>query len=107
MVKDKINNNEERFDFDANDFKNYLNSIIHEWSKTLTTLVFTLVPIFFILDYFTMPKELLPRFGVYRLVSTLIALTQYFFIRHTRPSNLSNVHGYLVSVIVGRANSGL
>ena len=61
-MKSDIDNNTEKFDFDSNDFEPYLNSIIHEWLKTLTTFNFTLVPAFFILDYFTMPKELLPRF---------------------------------------------
>ncbi|MHA2010611.1 MAG: hypothetical protein ACW980_25145, partial [Promethearchaeota archaeon] len=48
---------------EATAFQNYLNGIIHEGLKTLTALGYTLVPIFFLLDFFTMPKDLLPRFG--------------------------------------------
>ena len=100
-MKNKNGKNSAEFNFDENDFSQYLDSIIHEWSKTLTTLVYTLVPIFFLLDYFTMPKELLPRFGVYRLISTFICLAQYFIIRNTKPSNASYYHGYFVSINVG------
>jgi serine phosphatase RsbU (regulator of sigma subunit) len=91
----------EKFLFDENDFPNYLENIIHQWLKTLTTLAYTLVPAFFLLDYFTMPKELLPRFGVYRLVSTLICLVQYFIIRNSKPGNATYYHGYFVSINVG------
>jgi sigma-B regulation protein RsbU (phosphoserine phosphatase) len=45
----------------------------------------------------------LPRFGVYRLISTLICLAQYFVIRNTRPGNSSYYHGYFVSINVGGA----
>ena len=100
-MKSKDSNKSAEFNFEENDFTQYLDNIIHEWSKTLTTLAFTLVPAFFLLDYFTMPKELLPRFGVYRLLSTLICLAQYFVIRNTRPGNSSYYHGYFVSINVG------
>jgi hypothetical protein len=86
---------------EATAFQTYLNGIIHEGLKTLTALGYTLVPIFFLLDFFTMPKELLPRFGIYRLISTLLVLFQYFIIRYTKPSNLSYFHGYFVSINVG------
>jgi sigma-B regulation protein RsbU (phosphoserine phosphatase) len=100
-VKGKDSNKSAEFSFDEHDFPRYLESIIHDWSTTLTTLVCTLVPAFFLLDYFTMPKELLPRFGVYRLISTLICLAQYFVIRNTKPGNSSYYHGYFVSINVG------
>jgi len=100
-VNRKTGDISEEFKFGETDFPKYLDSIIHEWSKVLTALAYTLVPAFFLLDYFTMPKELLPRFGVYRLVSTLICLIQYFVIRHSKPSNASYYHGYFVSINVG------
>lgn len=100
-MKSKDRNKSAEFSFDGNDFSQYLDNIIHEWSKTLTTLAYTLVPTFFLLDYFTMPKELLPRFGIYRLISTVICLALYFVIRNTRPSNSSYYHGYFVSINVG------
>jgi sigma-B regulation protein RsbU (phosphoserine phosphatase) len=101
MLKTDLQENTERFPFDVDDFGNYLNGIIHDWLRTLTALAFTLVPAFFILDYFTMPKDLLPRFGVYRLISTLVVLIQYFIVRHTQPTKFSYIHGYLVSLNVG------
>ncbi len=91
----------EKFQYGENDFPKYLESIIHQWLKTLTTLAYTLVPAFFLLDYFTMPNDLLPRFGVYRLASTLICLVQYFMIRNTKPGNATYYHGYFVSINVG------
>ena len=101
MVNSKTINNSEKFEFGEKDFPIYLESIIHEWLKTLTALAYTLVPAFFLLDYFTMPRELLPRFGVYRLCSTVLCLTQYFIIRNTKPGNASYYHGYFVSINVG------
>ena len=100
-MKHEMGDNSAEFNFDENDFPRYLDSIIHEWSKTLTALVYTLVPIFFLLDYFMMPKEFLPRFGIYRLISTLTCIIQYCIIRHTKPSNASYYHGYFVSINVG------
>lgn len=79
----------------------YIQSLIHEWSKTLTALGFTLVPLFFVLDIFMMPRELLPRFAIYRLVCTLIVIAQHFVIRFTRPSRFSFLHGYFFSIVVG------
>lgn len=82
-------------------FEEYQNNILHQWLKTLTILGFTLVPIFFLLDYFSMPAELLPRFGTYRLVSTILLLIQYFIVRHTKPSRLSFLHGYFAVINMG------
>ncbi|PKL17228.1 MAG: LacI family transcriptional regulator [Spirochaetae bacterium HGW-Spirochaetae-5] len=82
-------------------FNEYLHKIIHEWSITLSALAFILVPLFFILDYFTMPQHLLPKFAAYRLIATVVPLTQYFIIKKTSPGMLSHIHGYLVSLVVG------
>lgn len=98
-----MNKNIDEFSFDAHQFEDYLNRIIHEWLLTLTALAFTLVPIFFLLDYFTMPQNLIARFGTYRLISTILALAQYFMIRNSKPSLASYYHGYFVSINVGGA----
>ncbi|MFH0974893.1 MAG: SpoIIE family protein phosphatase [Spirochaetota bacterium] len=82
-------------------FRKFLFAIIHEWSITLTALAFTLVPVFFILDFFTMPEELLPRFAFYRIVATAIPVLQYFMVKKTSPGRLSYIHGYLVTIVVG------
>lgn len=82
-------------------FDEYAQSIIHSWSKTLTALGFTLIPIFFILDVFMMPPQLLARFALYRLVTTGLVLAQHMVIRHTKPSRFSVWHGYFFSIIAG------
>jgi len=69
------------FDFDASDFSTYLNKIIHEWSKTVVILVFVLVPVFSILDYFAVPQSLQSTFASYRLVCASIAIGQYIVLR--------------------------
>ena len=94
-------NSDEPFNYEENDFDLYLNRIIHEWLKTLTILAYILVPMFFFLDYFLMPPELLPKFGVYRLISTVIVVIQYFIIRNTKPSRFSYFHGYFIAINVG------
>ncbi|UCH63504.1 MAG: SpoIIE family protein phosphatase [Fidelibacterota bacterium] len=101
MASDKTPYREESFSFGAGEFGKYMDSLIHEWLKTMMTVAFTLVPLFFILDFFTMPRELLPRFGVYRLVATVVLLLQYFSIRHSRPGLVSYLHAYFASIIVG------
>ncbi len=100
-MKTGLNDSGSQADFADNLFQDYLNNIVHDWLKTLTALACALVPAFFILDYFTMPKDLLPRFGIYRLVSTLIVTVQWFIIRYTKPSNKSYYHGYLASINIG------
>jgi len=85
----------------AEDFNDYLNSILHDWLKTLTTLGCALIPAFFILDYFTMPTDLLPRFGIYRLSSTVIFFIQWYVVRKTKASPRSFYHGYLASLNAG------
>jgi len=86
---------------DSGGFENYLNEIIHEWLHTLTPIAFILVPLFFFLDYYTMPTELLQRIGIYRLISTLIIIVQYVIIRKTKPSKYSYIHAYIVSLNIG------
>ena len=82
-------------------FELFIYKIVHEWSTTLASLAFILVPLFFILDYFTMPRHLLPKFAVYRMIGTMIPILQYFIIRRTSPGKLSYIHGYLVTLVVG------
>jgi len=89
------------FDFQTDTFEDYVDGIIHEWLKTLTILGFTLVPLFMILDFFTMPAELLPRFGLYRLFSTVLLVAQHILIRRSRPSRFSYLHAFFSSIVVG------
>jgi sigma-B regulation protein RsbU (phosphoserine phosphatase) len=79
----------------------YLDHIVHDWLRTLTALGFTLIPAFYVLDMFMMPKELLPRFAVYRFVTEALVLAQFFIVRSTKPNRLSYLHGYFFSLVVG------
>lgn len=80
-------------------FDLYIDALTHDWLKTLTALGFTLVPLFLILDYFTMPAEKLKTFAIYRGAATGLMLLQHFWVRRTAPSRWSFVHGYVFSMI--------
>ncbi len=86
---------------DRNDFTGYQQTIIHSWLRTITALTFVLVPMFFVLDIFVTPPELLIRFAIYRTISTALALIQHFIVRYTKPSKFSFLHGYFVSFQAG------
>jgi hypothetical protein len=86
---------------EAGDFQSYQVGIIHDWLRTLTLLATVLVPLFFVLDAFVVPKPLLPRFALHRAVSGGLALVQFFIVLATRPSRWSYLHGYLISAQVG------
>ena len=94
-------NREDLAGFEVLEFDYYLNGILYEWLKTMTTIAFTLVPLFFILDYFTMPKELLTRFGTYRLASTVLLIAQYIIIRQFKSGKYSFLHAFIASLNVG------
>jgi len=79
----------------------YRNGLIHAWVGTTAALGFTLIPLFLVLDFFTMPPELLVRFAWVRGTVTLLVLIQFFVIKRTKPSRWSYVHGYIFSVLVG------
>jgi sigma-B regulation protein RsbU (phosphoserine phosphatase) len=100
IVENKLSVEEQAI-IGAKDFDQFLYRIIHDWLKTLTVLVITLVPLFLILDYFIVPKDLLGQVGLYRAIATIIVIIQYVVIRFTKPNPLSYLHGYIVSIIVG------
>ncbi len=81
-------------------FVDYADDLIHDWMKILAVLGVTLVPLFVLLDYVTMPTELLRRFAAYRAAATATSLAQFLILRATKPSKLSFVHGYIFSFLV-------
>jgi two-component system chemotaxis sensor kinase CheA len=83
------------------DFESYNIVIMHDWLTTLTLLAAGLVPFFFVLDIFMMPAALLPKFAVYRGLSSFLALIQFFIVRRSRPGKLSYLHAYFLSFQVG------
>ncbi len=85
----------------SGDLDQIVNGIVHDWLRTLTILLISLVPLFFFLDYYFVPRELLAWVGFYRLLGALIVIVQYFIIRTIRPSRFSLLHGYIVSIVVG------
>lgn len=95
------NNHLELLDFDAPDFSTYLNGIIHDWLKVLAVLAIILVPLFFVLDFFIVPNQLLTRVGIYRMISVALLVVQYVIIRYSSPKASSYYHGYFVSINVG------
>jgi len=93
----------ENLDFNVTDFRTHLNTILHQWLRTLTMFGYTLVPFFFILDYLSVPRHMLMTFGALRLASVVIILGQYFVIRLTKPGRYSYLHGYFITLNVGGA----
>jgi len=85
----------------------FLDALLHDWARTLAILGLTLVPIFFVLDNFMMPRELLPKFAWYRGICTALVIGQYFFLRITHPSRWSYLHGYFFSIVVGGTIAGM
>ncbi|OHD22212.1 MAG: hypothetical protein A2Y38_18255 [Spirochaetes bacterium GWB1_59_5] len=83
------------------DFRMYQIGIMHEWLTTLSLLGIILIPLFFVLDLFMMPATLLPRFAVFRGLSTFLAILQFIVVRRSRPSLWSYAHVYFLSFQIG------
>ncbi len=81
-------------------FSDYADGLIHDWMKILALLGVTLVPLFILLDYVTMPTELLRTFAAYRAIATVTSLAQFLLLRATKPHKWSFVHGYIFSFLV-------
>src|SRR5688572_3364946 len=81
-------------------FDEYRDVLIHDWMKILAIAGVVLIPLFLLLDYVTMPTELLRRFAAYRAAATATSLAQYLILRSSKPSRFSFVHGYVLSFLV-------
>lgn len=81
-------------------FQRYRDDLVHDWMKILAVLGVVLVPLFLVLDFYTMPRELLGRFAVYRGLATVAVLAQLIVLRATSPSRYSFLHGYVFSMLV-------
>jgi serine phosphatase RsbU (regulator of sigma subunit) len=82
-------------------FQRYLDGLIHRWMETVAAIGFTLVPVFLLLDYFTVPRELWGRFLLYRGLSTAFCIALFFVLRRTRPSHWSILWGHITVAVVG------
>src|SRR6185295_2601097 len=74
-------------------FEGYQDQLIHSWCGILAILGTSLYPLFFVLDVFTMPPELLPRFAWYRGAAMAEFLIHFVVTRRTTPSSFSSRHG--------------
>ncbi|MCB1189858.1 MAG: hypothetical protein H7A23_18540 [Leptospiraceae bacterium] len=81
-------------------FRNYLNKLTHKWANILSLLCIFLVPLFIILDYFTMASSLFYSFVIYRLLCTFTVFVLYLVLRFTKASDYSFIYGYLFSVSI-------
>lgn len=84
-------------------FEIHLDGLLHTWFGTAVMIAGVLVPLFVILDWFTMPPELFGRFAIYRAVATVFLVVQWLIIRLTPPSRWSIVHGYAFTMVVAAA----
>jgi sigma-B regulation protein RsbU (phosphoserine phosphatase) len=85
----------------AEAFRRYQNGLVHSWMATVTAIGFTLVPLFFLLDLVSAPRELLLRFGIYRAFATLFCLACFVILRNTTPSRWSFLWGHVTVAVVG------
>src|SRR5512140_3324653 len=84
-------------------FRRYRDGLVHSWMETVVAIGFTLVPVFFLLDLLTVPRELIWRFAAYRGFSSPYCLVVFFILRRTRPSRWSFLWGHLTVTVVGGA----
>lgn len=75
--------------------------LVHSWSGTVVLLGVILVPLFVVLDWYTLPREMFSRFATYRAVITALIFVQWVVVRSTRPSRWSSLHGYVFTILVG------
>jgi phosphoserine phosphatase RsbU/P len=82
-------------------FRVYHDALIHQFAGTVAMLGAALVPLFLVLDWFMIPRELFRDFAQYRAVVTGIVALQFVVIRATRPTRLSFLHTYITTTVVG------
>lgn len=82
-------------------FEDHLHGLVHSWSGTVVMLGVILVPLFVVLDWYTLPREMFGRFASYRAVITALIFVQWLIVRSTRPSSWSSLHGYVFTILVG------
>lgn len=82
-------------------FEIYREGLTHRASASVAILGGLLIPLFFILDAFVMPGDLLGRFAVYRAAVTGLILLTWVAIRWTQPSRWSILPGYFLTFAAG------
>lgn len=82
-------------------FEEYRDTLVHQWMKIISLLGVSLVPLFLVVDWFTLPREGMQRFVMFRGVTTLLLLVQLLVLRATKPNRFSFLHGYVFGALVG------
>jgi len=81
--------------------------LVHSWSGTVVLLGVILVPLFVVLDWYSLPREMFGRFATNRAIVTILILVQWIVVRSTRPSRWSSIHGYVFTILVGGVIVGM
>jgi sigma-B regulation protein RsbU (phosphoserine phosphatase) len=82
-------------------FRAYHDALIHQWVGSVAMLGGALVPLFVVLDWFMIPRELFREFVSNRAIVTGVIALQFLVIRATRPTRFSFLHTYFTTIVVG------
>ncbi|HET6438858.1 MAG TPA: PP2C family protein-serine/threonine phosphatase [Anaeromyxobacter sp.] len=78
----------------------YQAALLHRWCGTVAMLGAVVVPLFLLLDWFTLPAQTFEWFLRCRAAVSAVLALQLLVIRLTRATRLSFLHGYLFTVLV-------
>jgi|GEM_PF-1461529 len=81
-------------------FEEYLNGLIHTSARVFSIVAAFLIPVFIVLDYFIVPRDLIGWFAVYRFTVTPLMILQFLVIRYTKPGPKSLLHAYFASYVI-------
>jgi len=82
-------------------FELYHDGLVHAWSGIVVLLGVVLVPIFVVLDWYSVPREQFAKFAIARALITVLICFQWTVMRLTRASRWSIAHGYMFTLLVG------
>ena len=81
-------------------FERYHDELLHRWCGTAIILGASLVPVFLVLDWFTLPAAEFDRFVRYRVFATGFLVVQLAVLRLTRPTRYTFLHGHVLTLLV-------
>jgi serine phosphatase RsbU (regulator of sigma subunit) len=100
-IKDPVASNQLNAQEVETEFEKYLYVIVKEWLQVMMLIGGTLIPLFWILDYFSQPSFVHVQFAVYRIAATVAIILQLLIIKFSNPGKFGILHGYIFSFIVG------
>lgn len=83
------------------DFRVYQRTLIHRWIKILLFLGIFLIPLYSILDYFTVPEGLFFPFLIARLTASALLIAITLVVHFSPVSAIDHLYGYLFTIVVG------